>query len=142
MIVLLYEIIVVNDGSKDKTSDVVLSYVEKYGHEKIKLLELSRNRGKGGAVRHGVLSSKGEYILMCDADGATRFSDLDVMMTEIQKLDCSKFGALAAGSRAHLKEQSIAERTLLRTILMKGFHIFVKYVGGVSSLADTQCGFK
>lgn len=46
-----YEILIVNDGSKDKTSEVALSYSQKYGTEKVRLLELKENRGKGGAVR-------------------------------------------------------------------------------------------
>lgn len=46
-----YEVIIVNDGSTDKTSDVALGYVEKFGVEKVRLLEFTHNRGKGGAVR-------------------------------------------------------------------------------------------
>lgn len=45
-----YEVIIVNDGSKDKTSDVALKYCRKYGGEKVRLLELEKNRGKGGAI--------------------------------------------------------------------------------------------
>lgn len=40
-----------NDGSTDKTSDVAISYVEKFGVDKVRLLEFTHNRGKGGAVR-------------------------------------------------------------------------------------------
>ena len=46
-----YEVIVVNDGSRDNTSDVVLKYVRQYGVDKVRLLEFVENRGKGGAIR-------------------------------------------------------------------------------------------
>ena len=46
-----YEVIIVNDGSKDDTSDVVLKYVRQYGVNKVRLLEFVKNRGKGGAIR-------------------------------------------------------------------------------------------
>jgi len=46
-----YEVIIVNDGSKDRTSDIAMRYVEKYGSDKCRLLHLVKNRGKGGAVR-------------------------------------------------------------------------------------------
>ena len=46
-----YEVIIVNDGSKDGTSGVAMSYVQRYGAEKVRLLEFVKNRGKGGAVR-------------------------------------------------------------------------------------------
>lgn len=46
-----YEVIIVNDGSRDRTSDVALKYVQHYGVDKVRLLEFVKNRGKGGAVR-------------------------------------------------------------------------------------------
>ena len=103
------------------------------------------NRGKGGAVRQGVLVARGEKVLFCDADGATTFEDVELL---IKKLDSQKngenkeFGSLVIGSRAHMENESVAERSLFRTILMKGFHVWVKVVGGVSKVHDTQCGFK
>lgn len=45
-----FEVIVVSDGSTDKTCDVVMAYVQKYGSDRIRLLKLIKNRGKGGAV--------------------------------------------------------------------------------------------
>ncbi len=46
-----YEVIIVNDGSPDKTAEVAMQLVERYGTEKVRLLDLAKNRGKGGAVR-------------------------------------------------------------------------------------------
>ena len=46
-----YEVIIVDDGSKDATSKVALKYVEQYGTQKVRVLTLKKNRGKGGAVR-------------------------------------------------------------------------------------------
>lgn len=45
-----FEVIVVSDGSTDKTCDVVMEYVQKYGSDRVRLLKLTKNRGKGGAV--------------------------------------------------------------------------------------------
>jgi dolichyl-phosphate beta-glucosyltransferase len=74
-----YEIIVVDDGSKDKTTEVALKYNRKYSSDKLRVLKLDQNRGKGGAVQMGVMKSRGGLILFADADGATRFSDFEKM---------------------------------------------------------------
>ena len=59
-----YEIIVVDDGSRDGTCGVVLKYSKRYGTDKVRLLRLHRNHGKGGAVRKGCLRARGAMILM------------------------------------------------------------------------------
>lgn len=69
-----YEIIIANDGSKDRTSAVALETGKRLGINII-VVEYPNNRGKGGAVRAGVEVSNGQYVLMVDADGATKFSD-------------------------------------------------------------------
>ena len=137
-----YEIIIVDDGSRDKTTNVAMGYSEKYGSEKIRVLTLAKNRGKGGAVRLGMLSSRGEFLLMVDADGATRFSDLDKVFASLKEF-ASNAGipGIAVGSRAHLETESIANRSVFRTILMKGFHLIV-WMLCVRSVQDSQCGFK
>lgn len=137
-----YEIIIVDDGSTDRTTQVALDYTDKYGTDKIRVLTLSRNRGKGGAVRLGVLSSRGFLVLFVDADGATKFS-------EIEKLEHGLFegkmrsseASISVGSRAHLEEEAIARRSGIRTFLMHGFH-FLVWFSAVRSVRDTQCGFK
>uniref|UniRef100_A0A7P0Z4I2 ALG5 dolichyl-phosphate beta-glucosyltransferase n=1 Tax=Homo sapiens TaxID=9606 RepID=A0A7P0Z4I2_HUMAN len=72
-----YEVIVVDDGSKDQTSKVAFKYCQKYGSDKVRVITLVKNRGKGGAIRMGIFSSRGEKILMADADGATKFPDVE-----------------------------------------------------------------
>jgi len=137
-----FEIIIVDDGSKDKTTQVGLAYGAKHGHDKIRVLTLHKNRGKGGAVRLGIFSSRGEKVLFVDADGATKFSDLDNVEKGLDSLEGGKEGmAVSVGSRAHLQEQSVAERSLFRTILMHGFHFLVWFLC-VKDVKDTQCGFK
>jgi len=137
-----YEIIVVDDGSKDKTTQVGLEYVKKYDPLKIKVLTFSKNRGKGGAVRMGVLCSRGKKILFVDADGATRFSDLDGVEKGLDELHGGNNGmAISVGSRAHLQDDAVAQRSVFRNVLMWGFH-FLVYFLCVKGIKDTQCGFK
>ncbi|XP_037069888.1 dolichyl-phosphate beta-glucosyltransferase-like [Pollicipes pollicipes] len=137
-----YEVIVVDDGSRDSTSDLALQYTEQYGAERVRVLTLARNRGKGGAIRMGMLSSRGHWLLFADADGATRFSDLDQLEAQLAPLaERPDTAALVCGSRAHLEKESIAQRSLFRTVLMKGFHVVVR-VFTVRDVRDTQCGFK
>ena len=71
-----YELIIVDDGSRDCTTELAQKYVLRYGSDKIRVITLQNNRGKGGAIRIGVLAARGELILFADADGATRFGDI------------------------------------------------------------------
>lgn len=148
-----YEVIIVDDGSKDQTTEIGLKQSEQHGADKVRVLTLQKNRGKGGAVRLGVLSSQGRHILFVDADGASKFSDLDKLerCMEEQKLKAKLLKkskvrdlesmAIVCGSRAHLEDEAIASRSLFRTFLMKGFH-FVVWLLAVRGIRDTQCGFK
>ncbi|XP_065845880.1 dolichyl-phosphate beta-glucosyltransferase-like isoform X4 [Oscarella lobularis] len=137
-----YEIIIVDDGSKDGTSKVGMEYTKKYGHEKIRVLTFEKNRGKGGAVRMGMLSSRGKHLLFADADGATRFSDLTKVESALNKIAPDEnTPAISVGSRSHLQDDAVAERTFLRNFLMYGFHFLVWFLC-VRGVKDTQCGFK
>ncbi|XP_070839046.1 dolichyl-phosphate beta-glucosyltransferase [Chaetodon trifascialis] len=137
-----YEVIVVDDGSKDKTTEVALQYTRKYGADKVRVLTLVKNRGKGGAVRMGTMSSRGRVILMADADGATKFSDLDKVEAGLNELNPKPENmAISCGSRAHLEKESVAQRSVFRTFLMYGFHFLVWFFC-VRGIKDTQCGFK
>lgn len=137
-----YEVIVVDDGSRDQTTKVALKYTQKYSSDKVRVLTLVKNRGKGGAVKMGVLSSRGKKILMADADGATKFEDLEKLEKGLENLQpWPDQMAIACGSRAHLEKDSIAQRSYFRTLLMYGFHFLVWFLC-VKKIRDTQCGFK
>lgn len=135
-----FEVIVVDDGSVDATSTVVLEYTHKYGAETVRLCKLVHNNGKGGAVRKGMLRSRGRYLLMADADGATEFADLERLERGMKQIEKDGLG-IVVGSRAHLVQETQAQRTVLRSVLMHGFHLLV-YVLCVKGINDTQCGFK
>uniref|UniRef100_A0A673ST23 Dolichyl-phosphate beta-glucosyltransferase n=1 Tax=Suricata suricatta TaxID=37032 RepID=A0A673ST23_SURSU len=125
--------------------DEALGYLEerqKYGSDKVRVITLVKNRGKGGAIRMGVFSSRGKKILMADADGATKFPDVEKLekgLTDLQPWPDQM--AIACGSRAHLEKESIAQRSYFRTLLMYGFHFLVWFLC-VKGIRDTQCGFK
>ena len=87
-----------------------------------------------------MICGRGEYLLMVDADGATKFSDLERLQIKLQEIVKEEQG-IAFGSRSHLKDEAVAKRTLLRNILMYGFHFLVSILC-VRGIQDTQCGFK
>ncbi|RPB18356.1 hypothetical protein L211DRAFT_815630 [Terfezia boudieri ATCC MYA-4762] len=149
-----WEILLVDDGSKDNTSQSALTWVQSYltAHSttplpssSIRVITLTKNRGKGGAVTHGMRHARGAYTIFADADGATRFSDLSALLTSLQSLQSSppkSPSAIAVGSRAHMVHTAaVVQRSFIRNLLMYTFHFYLG-VMGISSIKDTQCGFK
>jgi len=136
-----YEIIIVDDGSSDTTSKVALALASSNPTADIRVVRLRRNGGKGAAVKHGFLHARGERILMVDADGASRFEDLEMLWKEMDKIEKDGQGVVV-GSRAHLVgTEAVVKRSLVRNILMHGFHFLLRTFG-VGHIRDTQCGFK
>jgi dolichyl-phosphate beta-glucosyltransferase len=158
-----YEIIIVDDGSSDDTSTVSLDLARQYPRSDIRVVTLEKNLGKGGAVRHGMLSGRGNRLLMVDADGASRFEDLELLWKAMDELAPGNGAAMAIGSRAHLvKTEAVVkvqyhlfhalvlgltrspfryQRSFLRNVLMYGLHTILRIMG-VGHIRDTQCGFK
>ncbi|KAJ8873531.1 hypothetical protein PR048_024349 [Dryococelus australis] len=147
----LFEVIVVSDGSHDSTASVARKYTARWGPQLVRVLELTTNRGKGGAVCLGMMSARGAVLLFADADGATKFSDFTKLEGSLKRLvgadytvapgKVSQQLGIVCGSRAHLEKDAIATRSLFRTVLMLGFHLLV-WLLAVRSVRDTQCGFK
>ncbi|KAH8681260.1 nucleotide-diphospho-sugar transferase [Xylariales sp. PMI_506] len=141
-----YEIIIVNDGSRDKTEQVVMDFSHKHGlHDTIRLVTLERNRGKGGAVTHGLRHVRGEYAIFADADGASKFSDLGKLIEGCDDVKDAGGRGVAIGSRGHLVgSEAVVKRSALRNFLMRGFHLVLMILTppATSRIRDTQCGFK
>jgi len=136
-----YEILIVDDGSKDATVTLALSLAQVHAASDIRIVKMDRNVGKGGAVRHGFLHARGERLLMVDADGASQFADLDLLWAAMDGVENDGRG-VAVGSRAHMvKTEAVVKRSAVRNFLMHGFH-FVLRTLGVGHIRDTQCGFK
>jgi len=134
-----YEVIVVDDGSKDKTSAYVLEMAKENSH--LKCLKLIKNRGKGHAVKMGMMAARGRHIFFADADRAMPFPEFQKIYKRYKDSIENNADLIVVGSRAHLEKESISERSFFRTILMKGFH-FLVWLFCVRSVKDTQCGYK
>lgn len=128
------EVIVVDDGSLDRTSELVNRLAA--SNDELRLIRLAANRGKGYAVRTGVVNARGRLILFADADGATPIA-------EIARLEAALgTGAdLAIGSRALRGEGVRIAAKVYRRLMGRLFHQLVRLLT-VNGIRDTQCGFK
>lgn len=101
-----FEVVIVDDGSTDGTAGVAEAYAKRRGGaDAVRLVRMERNSGKGAAVRAGALRARGARLLMMDADGATKVSDLDRLDEALDALVSSELdkrtrARKAAGSRA------------------------------------------
>lgn len=129
-----YDVIVVSDGSTDKTEAVVNDFAAT--HPKFRLMAYSPNRGKGYAVRTGMLAAEGELILFCDADMATPQEETEKLLKHMRD------GAdIAIGSRP-LKESKLEKhQPWVREMFGRAANQLIQMLA-VRGIHDTQCGFK
>lgn len=129
------EVIVVDDGSRDATASVVDEYSKP--PSPIRLLRNPGNRGKGYAVRHGMLDAEGDWILYTDAD-------LSTPIEELQKLEAAaakQSAVIAIGSRAVDRSLVAVHQSVFREYSGRFFNVVMRALTGLP-FRDTQCGFK
>lgn len=130
---LCYEVIVVDDGSSDDTAVVVERLGQKT--DNVRLITSPVNRGKGYAIRTGILSARYDLILTTDAD-------LSTPIEEVEKLLACLIGAdVAIGSRAYQGAELRRPQSLLRRSLGMSFNRLLRFLR-LTRFNDTQCGFK
>lgn len=163
-----WEIIIISDGSTDKTEETAFTFARDHQlslHPKgyagpwtpstqegvhippgtIRVVTLAQNRGKGGAVTHGMRHVRGQYVVFADADGASDFQDLGKLVTACQEIEDAEGRGVAVGSRAHMVgSEAVVKRSKLRNFLMHSFHLILWLLtpSKTATIKDTQCGFK
>jgi dolichyl-phosphate beta-glucosyltransferase len=130
-----FEIVVVNDGSRDRTAQVARELARAY--PMLRLIDLNPNRGKGGAVRAGMLDARGEYVVFTDADQSTPISEVDKLLV---KMEVDGYD-LAIGSRSMPGARVEQPQAWHRALAGKLFGLGTRLVC-IHGLHDTQCGFK
>jgi dolichyl-phosphate beta-glucosyltransferase len=129
-----YEVLVTDDGSKDRTLDICRAFAAE--HPWLRIIHYDANQGKGYAVRTGMMDARGEYVLLCDADLATPLEELDGFWRYV-KDGCDVVIASRAVRESHLVERQPIHRELAGRMFNLGVRVLA-----VRGIHDTQCGFK
>jgi dolichyl-phosphate beta-glucosyltransferase len=128
------EVIVVNDGSRDNTAKLVRQFAEK--DPTLRLVENPGNRGKGYAVRNGMLNARGEVVVFSDADLSSPIEEMPKLLQALAA------GAdIAIGSRWLRAELQTQRQSLHRQLFGRIFNLLLRIILGLR-FKDTQCGFK
>jgi dolichyl-phosphate beta-glucosyltransferase len=128
-----FEIIVVDDGSRDRTADVVGQLARQDG--RLALVVNERNLGKGGAVRRGVLASRGDAVLFSDADLSTPIEEFANLLPWLET------HGLVMASRSLPDSNVLVHQPRYRELMGRVYNLFVQALL-VRGFIDTQCGFK
>lgn len=127
-----YEVIFADDGSKDKSADIV----KKLALPNVRVVSYEQNRGKGCAIRTGMLASTGEIVLFTDADLAYGTDVIKKAYDILKDADAN----MLIGSR-NLSKDGYEGYTLIRRLMSKAYIKVLCTVGGFK-LSDSQCGCK
>ncbi len=129
-----FEVLVVDDGSRDRTREVVSRLAASEPH--LRLIALGKNRGKGMAVRRGVLEATGDRVLFSDADLSAPIEEIEKLAARIEN-----GSAVAIGSRSVRGARIDVHQPWYRELMGKTFNLFVRVLA-IRGFVDTQCGFK
>jgi dolichyl-phosphate beta-glucosyltransferase len=128
------EVIVVNDGSRDDTSEIVQRFANK--NPLVRLIENPGNRGKGYSVRNGILHAQGDIVMFTDADLSSPIEEAERLFAAIEDgVD------IAIGSRWLDRSRQTIQQPLYRQFFGRCFNAVTRFIVGLP-FADTQCGFK
>jgi dolichyl-phosphate beta-glucosyltransferase len=130
-----YEIIIVDDGSTDHTQKVSADYKTEITN--LKVISYPVNKGKGYALRHGVFASKGDAVLLTDADLSTPIDELAGLLPLVADREYD----VIIGSRALQSSKILKKQPWWRQGMGKIFNRIVKILV-LDDFNDTQCGFK
>ncbi|MDI6782531.1 MAG: glycosyltransferase family 2 protein [bacterium] len=129
------ELIIVDDGSSDDTPSITQAFCKK--SNRVKVIRYIPNRGKGYAVRTGMLGAKGKYRLFSDADLSTPIEELAHFLRIMEQQDYQ----IIIGSRGLTNSQILKHQPWFREKMGKIFNHFVQWLV-FPGIKDTQCGFK
>jgi GT2 family glycosyltransferase len=130
-----FEVVVVDDGSDDATADAVRAAAR--ADPRVRLLRHETNRGKGHAVRTGVLETRGGWVLVTDADLSTPPQDVRRLLAAARRARAD----VAIGSRRMRGARILVRQGVLREVLGHGFALLRRLLV-LPRFRDTQCGFK
>ena len=132
-----FEVLAVDDGSTDGTAAAVQEYAASHPETNVQCLSYGGNRGKGYAVRYGMLRATGRMRLFCDADLATPAEEYEVVLAAMQ----AQPAPIGIGSRPLRNSNLLVHQPWYREQLGRGFNAAVQLLA-VPGIKDTQCGFK
>ncbi len=129
------EIVFVNDGSTDQTLNILEEFKKNLLQPSVKIVSYQPNRGKGCAVKQGILQAGGDKVIVMDADFSIHLDEIERCLALLDSYD------IVVGTKKHLLTQTMVKQRIPRRILGKGFTMMTNFFLGLR-FTDITCGFK